>query len=270
MDFEDVQISRRRRALLWIISIFLLFGAVALLLAVSSFLLAMRENARRERCEFNLAKLYEATVEYYNANTTFPPAFTTDENGQKLHSWRVLLLPYLGEEKLFSQIKLDEPWDSDWNRQFWAKTPNVFRCASTPINNYEDDETRAKRCAYSCIIGPNTAFPESGDAVDPNLIVDGLANTIMYVERKNPSNWMDPNSDISVDQALEENQKPVKEREDFGSWHGRGEYVVMCDGGRRFLSENIDNSVLNLFFGINDSEKIETPDLPEDEPNDAE
>ena len=44
----------------------------------------------------------------------------------------------------------------------------------------------------------------------------------------------------------------------------------MCDGGRRFLSENIDNSVLNLFFGINDSEKIETPDLPEDEPNDAE
>ncbi len=256
MDTESLRIFRRRRAFFWVVAFFLTFCGAALFFTFSSFLLAMRENARRERCDLNLAKLYQATVEYCDAYGTFPPAFTVNENGQRLHSWRVLLLPYLGEQELFSQIKLDEPWDSDWNRQFWTKTPNVFRCASTPLKDVNDD-SKAKQCAYSCVIGFNTAFPEDGTSVDPDLIVDGLSNAIMYVERKKTSNWMDPSSEITVEQALEENKKPVVERENFGSWHGRGEYALLCDGGRRFLSEKIDGSVLKLLFGIDDSKGIE-------------
>ncbi|MBR4751480.1 MAG: DUF1559 domain-containing protein [Thermoguttaceae bacterium] len=265
MDAESLQLSRRRRALVWVVVVFLAFCAVALFFTLSCFLLAMRENARRERCDLNLAKLYQATVEYCDANGSFPPAFTQNEEGKRLHSWRVLLLPYLGEQELFSQIKLDEPWDSDWNKQFWTKTPNVFRCASTPTADVEDDATKAKKCAYSCVIGPNTAFPEDGTSVRPSMVVDGLSNAVMYVERKNPSVWMDPYSEITVEQALEENKKPVRERENFGSWHGKGEYALLCDGGRRFLSEKIDDSVLRLLFGIDDSKEIEESVPPPEE-----
>lgn len=71
---------------------------------------------------------------------------------------------------------------------------------------------------------------------------------------------MDPNGDLTFDQVLNENVLPVKERKAFGSWHGRGECVALCDGSLSFLSENIDNSVLTLLLGIDDSK-----DLPEEQ-----
>ncbi|MBQ9873079.1 MAG: DUF1559 domain-containing protein [Thermoguttaceae bacterium] len=251
MDPER-RIARRRRAILWIFGLLVGFCVLVVLLTIPGFVLSMRENARRERCDINLALIYQGFVEYCDANGTFPPAFTTDSNGAKLHSWRVLLLPYIGEEELYSQIRLDEPWDSEWNRQFWTKTPNVYRCASTPVS--EGDPSASERlCAYSAVLGPNSALPEDGRAVSPKEIVDGGAGAILLVERKTPVNWTDPNSEITMDSALQENEKPVRERENFGSWHGRGETVLFCDGSRRFLSEKIDNSVLKLLFGIDDS-----------------
>jgi hypothetical protein len=41
-------------------------------------------------------------------------------------SWRVALLPALGEEDLYKQFKLNEPWDSEHNKQLIAKMPKVF------------------------------------------------------------------------------------------------------------------------------------------------
>ena len=32
-------------------------------------------------------------------------------------SWRVALLPYVGEGKLYAEFKLDEPWDSAHNKK---------------------------------------------------------------------------------------------------------------------------------------------------------
>ncbi|MDO4574666.1 MAG: DUF1559 domain-containing protein [Planctomycetia bacterium] len=61
-----------------------------------------------------------------------PPAVTTDATGKPLHTWRVLLLPYLGEKALFDQIRLEEPWDSAWNRQFHAQIPDMFDAAEEP------------------------------------------------------------------------------------------------------------------------------------------
>jgi len=56
---------------------------------------------------------------YYYANDhdgSFPPAYTTDSNGLRMHSWRVLLLPYLSEHELYAKIKLNEPCAAaqDW------------------------------------------------------------------------------------------------------------------------------------------------------------
>jgi hypothetical protein len=35
-------------------------------------------------------------------------------SGERLHSWRVVLLPYLGQQELYEKIRLDQPWDSPW------------------------------------------------------------------------------------------------------------------------------------------------------------
>ncbi len=260
MATENRIVARRRRFFTCFLVVCVGLGLAIVMLTLACFLVGQRENARRERCESNLQELQRAFTEYADANVTYPPAFTVDESGQKLHSWRVLLLPYLGESELFSQIRLNEPWDSEWNRQFWTKTPNVFRCASTPTEENESEEVKAKKCAYSCVLGDNTPLPIDGSTTKPDDIIDGGSNTILLVERKSPVNWMDPNSDLTVEQALEENSKPIKERENFGSWHGAGECVIFCDGSKRFLSDKIDNSVLSLLFGVDDAK-----DLPEEQ-----
>lgn len=257
---ESALIARRRRLVFWIVGTLLVVGFGTVLLTTSVYMLAQREAARGERCDLNLARLYAATVEYCDANGSYPPPFTVDAQGRKLHSWRVLLLPYLGEEALYGQIRLDEPWNSEYNAQFWSKAPNVFQCASVPTDEGRaapgvKRATKEERCAVSCVLGDSTPFPNDGRQVAPDDVSDGLANTILFVERKSPVNWMNPDVELTQEQILEENAKPVKERENFGSWHGAGEFVVFCDGARRFLSEKIDGSVLRLLLQIDDAEE---------------
>ncbi len=276
METTDKNAARRRRAYWFLLGTSALLGAAILLGATAGFLLRLREATRNERCENNLRRIYQAFAEYADANGTYPPAFTVDADGRKLHSWRVLLLPYLDEEALFAQIRLDEPWDSDWNSQFHSQTPNVFKCASTP----EELGDKTCRCAFSVVLsdggekggngkdgenkesgecekggdgGVETAFRADGTSVAPVDLRDGTANTVLCVERKSPVCWAAPDVELTAGRVLAENEKPVRERVDLGSWHGRGVNVLMFDGSTRFLSEKLDGGVLRLLLGIADS-----------------
>lgn len=276
METTEKKAARRRRAYWFLLGTAAVFGAAILLGATAGFLLRLREASRNERCENNLRRVYQAFAEYADANGTYPPAFTVDAEGRKLHSWRVLLLPYLDEEALFAQIRLDEPWDSDWNSQFHSQTPNVFKCASTP----ESLGDKTCRCSFSVVLsdgeekgnkgkdggnkesreggkggdgGVETAFRADGTSAAPEDLRDGAANTILCVERKSPVCWMAPDAEPTAARVLAENEKPVRERVDFGCWHKRGANVLMFDGSTRFLSEKIDGGVLRLLLGIADS-----------------
>lgn len=55
-----------------------------------------------------------------------PPKAIVDSEGKPLLSWRVMLLPYLGYEHLFSLFHLDEPWDSDHNAKLIPYMPGVY------------------------------------------------------------------------------------------------------------------------------------------------
>ncbi|MHB9078993.1 MAG: DUF1559 family PulG-like putative transporter [Pirellulaceae bacterium] len=70
---------------------------------------------------------------YQHEHGTLPPAYTVNAEGQPLHSWRVLLLPYLGQQELYGKLRLDEPWDSEHNRQFQDAAPNIYQCPSAKL-----------------------------------------------------------------------------------------------------------------------------------------
>lgn len=247
--------DRRVRLSVWIIVAICFLGGCAALLSLAGVVLEGREESRRGRCEYNLAQIYRATCEYSDSYGVYPPAFTTDSDGEKLHSWRVLLLPYLGEEELYARIRLDEPWNSEWNSQFWSLSPEVFCCASMPSRDGDGYRaaTPTERCAVSCALGDDSVFPADGASIAPESVVDGASNTIMYLERKSPVNWMNPGCELTTARILSENVAPYGDRRDFGSWHGAGDLVLLCDGSTRFLSEKIDNSVLALLLSKDDS-----------------
>jgi hypothetical protein len=116
---------------------------------------------------------------------TLPLACTVDADGNPLHSWRVLLLPYLGEEELFDKIRLDEPWNSPHNRQFHDRAVPVYQCPSA--------ELAAGQTSYSVVVGEKTAFVAGeGKSLDSF----GM-NLILVVEREQPVCWMDPTSEMT-------------------------------------------------------------------------
>ncbi|MDB5391879.1 MAG: hypothetical protein JWM11_7525, partial [Planctomycetaceae bacterium] len=61
----------------------------------------------------NLKRLMLALHHYREQHEHFPPAtiLGRDGKGKVLHSWRVEILPQLGQQKLYDEYHFDEPWD---------------------------------------------------------------------------------------------------------------------------------------------------------------
>ena len=58
----------------------------------------IQEGGRRTESSDNLRRISLAMLLYEREYGTLPPACTLDPNGAPLHSWRVLLLPFLGKQ----------------------------------------------------------------------------------------------------------------------------------------------------------------------------
>src|SRR5690348_6194553 len=74
----------------------------------------------------NLKQVALALMDYQAAYRKFPPAVVRDKAGRPLYSWRVLVLPFLEQQRLYEQFHLDEPWDSEHNKQFLKETPSGY------------------------------------------------------------------------------------------------------------------------------------------------
>lgn len=101
-----------------------------------------------------------------------PPAYLADKQGKPLLSWRVALLPYLGQYDLYQRFHVDEPWDSPHNRQLIPLMPNAYQepNATTP-NPYAAPakETPAKEMTvkdtagttrFLLVRGPKTVYAD--------------------------------------------------------------------------------------------------------------
>jgi hypothetical protein len=73
-------------------------------------------RAGRARCEAHLRQITQALHAYHDQWDRLPPAVTRDAAGQPLHSWRTLILPYLGRQSAYDAYDFSQPWDSPWNR----------------------------------------------------------------------------------------------------------------------------------------------------------
>jgi hypothetical protein len=189
---------------------------------------AMREANRRSICVANLRRITLAMLLYQRRHGTLPPPYTVDAQGKPLHSWRVLLLPYLGQQELYGKLRLDEPWNSEHNRPFHDEPLAVYQCPST--------ELTPGQTTYSVVVGQNTAFQTSkGKSLD-----DFGVNLILVVEREQSIGWMDPTSELVEAIASKGINRQQEDAVGMGGPHSGGMNVGLRDGSARFISETID------------------------------
>ena len=74
-----------------------------------------------------LKMIGQALIRYAQVHGTYPPAALLNAKGQKTVSWRVLILPYLGEQALYNRFDLTKPWNDSANRHLLQEIPSVYR-----------------------------------------------------------------------------------------------------------------------------------------------
>src|SRR5438034_9067098 len=91
-----------------------------------------------------------ALHDFQQRHGRLPPAVVYDRDGRPLHSWRVLLLPYLEHEELYRRFLLTEPWDSPANRDLLPCIPKVYAAREATGEPYAT--------FYQVFDGPGAAF----------------------------------------------------------------------------------------------------------------
>ena len=114
-----------------------------------------------------------------------------DENGIPYLSWRVSLLPYLGQNELYQQFVHTEPWDSPNNLPLLSQMPDVFRSAEDTPDIFT---TRIQTLTSSRVPREPSVGFYTLPWIDPNgnLVLqaaarlgsfrDGTQHTILFVE----------------------------------------------------------------------------------------
>jgi hypothetical protein len=229
--------------------------AVVLLLAVGFALVqpaiqSARSVAWTRRCNSNLEQIGLALQQYATEHGSYPPAYLPGADGKPMHSWRVLILPYLGKEahSVYQQYDFNQPWDSEYNIRLAEFMPDVYACPEHP-DALENEET-----TYMVIVGSKTMFPGSG-SVRPEQIRDELDQTIAVAETPQSGvHWLKPQDLEAVRMSYEINGR---ESTDPGSHHSQaGAHVLMADGTVLFLPEDLSPDVLSSMTTIDQGEVL--------------
>ena len=225
-------------------------GLVALLLCggllgfqLIPALLRGNEAEHRAECQSKLRLIALALLNYQDHYGVFPPAVTYSADGQPMHSWRVLILPYVENSPMYHSYRMNEPWNSPGNLAITARMPDFYDCPSNSQGR-ETGETH-----YLALDGPGSAL-NSREPVRVEDLVDGPSQTLMVVEARHSGvHWTKPR-DIDI-------RQPHSAAPDgLSSFHFGGFQAALADGTVRFIPENIDPQNLKAWMTINGGETV--------------
>ena len=203
-----------------------------------------REAARRSQCKNNLKQIGLALHNYADTYGTFPPAYIADESGKPMHSWRVLILPFVDQQPLYNAYNFSEPWDGPNNSRLMASMPPIYACPS------HASAPGSTNTAYVAPFGEHCIFRGS-QPVGITDILDGTSNTLMVGEAANANiPWMKPDDvDIRAHPA-------IGDRDGFSSDHTAGVHFLLGDGSVRFVSQSITQQTLQALFTRDGGEAV--------------
>jgi hypothetical protein len=205
-------------------------------------------DAPHPQCQENLRRLAQAMLHCEDVVGTVPPPASTDWHGHVIHSWRVVVLPFLDAGETYAGYDFSLPWNSPKNQALLKNMPAEFHCP---------DDTRAgeTETSYVRVTGPQTVGESPDGYLEMHNITDGPANTILLVETAHSGiNWLDPN-DITLDEFLRRANRPGFSPHEGGFW------AAFCDGSVRFIHTPIDPEILRRLVIRNDGKPVDLDKL---------
>ena len=201
-------------------------------------------NTREKMDKFK--QLLLAMHNYADAHKSFPPNKDARKDDGSSHlSWRVYILPFIGESDLYAQFNLKEPWDSQHNLKLLEKMPSIFSSypSLVPPGNIKPGYT-----TYVTPVGTGTVF----GGIKPTKfsdITDGTSNTVVLVEVKPEFAvlWTAPTDyNFKVDQAAD------------GLASYEGQFIAaLGDGSVQTFPATLPNQTIIHLFQMNDGNAIQ-------------
>jgi hypothetical protein len=244
--------ERRPPAPFRLIELLAIIGGIILL--VGLFLRewsSTREFTGWGQCVNNLKQISLALHNYEQAYGVLPPASTFDRNGSPLHSWRTLIMPYLGATQLYSTIDLSRPWNDPANSTAYRTSLGVFHCPSAP--------RPTTLTTYLAVVGPNACFlPDRPRRLAE--ITDPHSQTIAVIEvdKAHAVHRMAP-TDADDSLVLSLGQGSSSKGYHYGGLSHAGFNSAILDGSARLLYPKLSARIRRALVSIAGGDSV-SPD----------
>lgn len=237
-----------RQLLFWVL---LISVGLALLKFFADGITVAQRAARTNGAISCLNQTWMGLSNYHSVYGCFPPAIVTDAQGQPMHSWRVLILPYIEEEALYRAYDFNEPWNGPNNSQLFDQMPRLFNSPTEPEST--------KYTNVVTIVGPQTAFPGTRSACLDD-ISDGAEDTILITEITDSKIcWTEPR-DLDFAKMSFAINDPLRPSISCAPW--RSPYVAFADQFWGYpVTSTVPPEVLRAMITIDGNEGVLRTDL---------
>jgi len=194
----------------------ILLVAFLLYAAVRETLLTLGRMARHNQCKTVVMALHQ----YYDDYKTFPPAVVRNEQGQPIHSWRTLIIPYFrAHSEHPSDYSYSHAWDSERNA--------TAHLGYIPAKGH---------LCFLAVTGPQTAWPSDGSMAMSD-ITDGLAETVLAIGVPGTMvRWTEPTDLVLEGTTLTLRGEPINLNGVF--------FLLMANGEVRFYPEGLPDGFI--------------------------
>ena len=243
-----------RKVATWLIAVVVTGGLLLIVLTAvvrlgGSSMNQLTNNRIRSGSIRNLETIAKALNAYAEEHGRYPPPVIKDPNGVAMHSWRVMLLPYLQENELYNQYDRSKPWNDPDNLAIQYQIPNVY------LHPESGGAGWSSASAYYLIAGNGTLFPVAGP-LRPDEITDDASQTILLVEgmpMTTSGSWTEP---IDLDFASVTGDLLSGSANEPGGLSDGGVTMATADGRGHFVPSDIEPATLRALVTPRGGERL--------------
>ncbi len=259
-DFDGSQPRKKKSNLGLILGIlagvFLLCGGVAVVGGYFAFT-GLRNAGEQMQSKNSLLQIGLACHTHHDSMGFLPANLYEVAPGpiktKPLLSWRVQILPYLGEDNLFKKFKMDEAWDGPNNKRLLAQMPAIYATPAERASGRWGEKTY-----YRGFSNSGAVFEKDirGGVWRPNGVgpsfhecQDGLSNTIFVVEAGEAVEWTKPDDlDAGPDKPFPKLGGVRPESVTI--------LILMCDGQVKPIKRTMSETTLRALISYKGQEAV--------------